>query len=68
MNLECGHSLGQHIVEFEVIGRIALLGILSGIGILAGYWTIDRISKRQAKENIEHIEHLKEAIKVLRDA
>ena len=65
--MDCLDSLSAHIVEVEVIGRILLLGIIIGINILAGYWLIDRIGKKQEEENKQHIDDLRETIRVLRN-
>ena len=64
--MDCVNVLATHILEIEVIGRVLLLGIIIAINILVGYWMIDRVGKKQSDENIQHIDDLRETIRVLR--
>lgn len=63
--MDC-NELSAHIIDIETIGRILLLGIIIAANILVGYWLIDRVGKRQSDENIQHIDDLRETIRVLR--
>ena len=65
--MDCLNNLSENIVEVEVIGRILLLGIIIAINIVSGYWLIDRIGKKQEEENKQHIDDLRETIRVLRN-
>ena len=64
--MECANTLGQHIVGYDVIFRIMLLGIVIAIAMFCGYWAIDRVGQKQEKENNDYIKYLLDTIRSLR--
>lgn len=58
--------LADNLLTMEHFPIIIAIGLTAGACVLVGYWLVNRVSSKQARENRDHIADLRETIRVLR--